>query len=252
MSSDQTGGGAGTLVVGQIARGPRLSDQVADALTELILSGRLQVGDRLPSERELCEQFGVSRPVVREAVRSLIAKRLLADHPRRGHVVARVESASVSESLLLFVRGRPLDYSQISEIRRVLEVETAGLAAERASAEQVEALGAAAARMTVGLPADEAALIDIEFHRLIAQMTGNEYFVMFLDSLREVLRQVQRPTLADPKIVKGVRAAHRRIFLAIQAHDPDAARAAMRTHLATAERQMRALVTSAGGSVSVS
>jgi GntR family transcriptional repressor for pyruvate dehydrogenase complex len=251
MPSDQTAGSDGVLAFAQIPRERRLSDKVADALTESILSNRLAVGERLPSERALCEQFGVSRPVVREAVRSLIAKRLLADHPRRGHVVTRVESESVSESLTLFVRGRRLDYAQISEIRSVLEVETAGLAAERASDEQIAALRVARDGIVPGLSADEAAVIDIEFHRTIAQATGNEFFVLFIDSLREVLLEVQRPTLSDPKIVKTVRSAHRKIFEAIAAHDADAAREAMRAHLARAERQMRALVSSAGGAVSV-
>src|SRR5436305_7140009 len=98
MSSDQMPASSAPAFQ-QIPREPRLSDKVAEALTESILSNRIAVGEKLPSERALCEQFGVSRPVVREAVRSLIAKRLLADHPRRGHVVTRLEPDSVRESL---------------------------------------------------------------------------------------------------------------------------------------------------------
>ena len=72
-----------------VAREERLADKVAGALRESILDGTLPLGERLPSERSLCEQFEVSRPVVREAVRSLIAQGLLAEHPRRGHVIAQ-------------------------------------------------------------------------------------------------------------------------------------------------------------------
>lgn len=235
----------------QIPREPRLSDKVAEALTESILSNRLAVGDRLPSERALCEQFGVSRPVVREAVRSLIAKRLLADHPRRGHVVAQVAPESLSESITLYVRGRRLDYARILEIRNVLEVETAALAAQRASDEQLAALRLAADGMVPGLSAEDAALIDVEFHRTIAAATGNEFFLVLIDSLREVLLDVQLPTLADPEIVATVRRAHRRIYKAIAAHDAAAARKAMQRHLETAGRQMRALVEVSGGAVAV-
>ena len=82
MAEDQTAG-----AFEPIERGSRLSDKVARALIDSIVSGRIKLGEKLPSERQLCEQFGVSRPVVREAVRSLIAKGLLADKPRHGHVV---------------------------------------------------------------------------------------------------------------------------------------------------------------------
>jgi DNA-binding FadR family transcriptional regulator len=247
MSSDHPTGHA----FAEIPRERRLADKVADALTESILSGQLAVGARLPSERELCTQFAVSRPVVREAVRSLIARRLLADHPRRGHVVAQVAPESVSESLTLYVRGRPLDYAQISEIRAVLEVETAARAALRATDEQIEGLRIAAERLTVELDAEAAALADVEFHRAIAAATGNEFFVMLLDSLRQVLLEVQRPTLSDPQIVQTARAAHLRIFDAIGARDADSARAAMKAHLQVAEAQMRDLVSSSGGAVSI-
>jgi GntR family transcriptional repressor for pyruvate dehydrogenase complex len=248
MRSDQK---VGAEPFEAIPRERRLSDKVADALTESILANRFPVGQRLPSERALSEQFGVSRPIVREAVRSLIAKRLLADHPRRGHVVAAVEPESVRESLTLFVRGRQLDYAHISEVRSVLEVETAGLAAERATDEQLDELRVAADGIVPGLGAAEASVIDVEFHRGIALVTGNEFFVVLIDSMRDVLLEIQLPTLADPEIVEIVRGAHRDIFEAIAAHDADRARAAMRAHLATAERQMRTLVAASGGAVAV-
>jgi GntR family transcriptional repressor for pyruvate dehydrogenase complex len=134
-----------------VVRPIRLADRVAAAVTDSIVSGRLEPGDKLPPERELCEQFGVSRPVVREAVRSLIAKGLLEDSPRRGHVVSALGRGTVTESLTLYLRGQRLDYGKLREVRAVIEVENAGLAAERASADQVEGLRAAAARLHAGL-----------------------------------------------------------------------------------------------------
>ncbi|MBJ7329901.1 MAG: FadR family transcriptional regulator [Solirubrobacteraceae bacterium] len=237
MSSDQTAGSPPAFA--QIARAERLSDKVASALTESILDGTMRVGDKLPPERELCEQFGVSRPVVREAVRSLIAKGLLADHPRRGHVVAALEPGAVTESLMLYVRGHELDYAHLLEIRAVLEVEAAGYAAERATDTQVEALRAAFAGLADGMEPREAAEVDVGFHRAIAEATGNAFFVILIDALREPLIDAQLPTLADPKIVKTARRAHKKILTAIADHDAAAARDAMRAHLDLAERQMR-------------
>src|SRR5581483_6589448 len=162
------------------------ADRVQAALVGSIVSGRLSPGDRLPSQRELCEQFAVSRPVVREAVRSLIAKGLLVDSPRRGHVVSALGRDTVTESLTLYLRGRQLDYAKLMEVRSVIEVENAGRAAERATPEQVVQLKRAAKAMHPEMEADEAALADVAFHRLIATATGNEFFEVLLDSTREV------------------------------------------------------------------
>jgi GntR family transcriptional repressor for pyruvate dehydrogenase complex len=235
----------------RIIRGERLSDKVASALTESIVSGRFGVGERLPSERELCERFGVSRPVVREAVRSLIAKGLLADHPRRGHVVSELGRDAVTESLTFYLRGQQLDYGKLMEVRVLVEVENAGLAAERASPEQLAELRDAAARLRPQLDAEAAALADVEFHRAIATGTGNEFLGVLLDSIREALITVQLPTLADPKIVRSARRAHAEILERIEARDGDGARAAMRAHLAEARRGMEGLLRAGGARAGV-
>jgi GntR family transcriptional repressor for pyruvate dehydrogenase complex len=237
-----TGGDMPEPAFAPVARSERLADRVAGALTESITSGRLAPGDKLPPERELCEQFAVSRPVVREAVRSLIAKGLIADSPRRGHVVSALGRDTVTESLTLFLRGRRLDFGKLMEVRSVIEVENAGRAAERASAEDIEALHAAAARLTPGLPAEEAAIADVGLHRAIATATGNEFFEVLLDSIREVLITAQLPTLADAKIVRGAIRHHKAIVKEIEAGDPEGARAAMRAHLKDAERGMRSVL----------
>ncbi|MBO9534123.1 MAG: FadR family transcriptional regulator [Solirubrobacteraceae bacterium] len=244
MPSDQTTAAAPQFSA--VAREERLSDKVAGALTESILGGALEIGAKLPSERALCEQFEVSRPVVREAVRSLIAKGLLAEHPRRGHVIAAVQPESVSQSLMLYIRGRPLDYGKIAEIRRVIEVETAMRAAERADADQIAAVLAAADALKDRMAAAEAADVDIAFHRAIAVATGNEFFVILVDSLRDVLFDAQLPTLAKPAIRKTARAAHQKIAAAIERKDPQAAGDAMRAHLDLAQDQMRDLMRDAG------
>lgn len=229
-----------------IARSERLADRVADALTESIVSGRLKPGAKLPTERELCEQFGVSRPVVREAVRSLIAKGLLGDSPRRGHVVSVLGRDAVTESLTLYLRGQRLDYTKLMEVRAVLEVENAGRAAERATPQDLNTLKAAAAALTEDLDAEQAAVADVGFHRAIASATGNEFFGVLLDSIREVLIAAQLPTLAEPTIVAGAIRHHKRIFDQIAKRDAAGARDAMRKHLKDAERGMRSVARSRG------
>jgi GntR family transcriptional repressor for pyruvate dehydrogenase complex len=232
----------GPAAFAPLERSERLADRVAGALTDSIVSGRLVPGDRLPPERELCEQFAVSRPVVREAVRSLIAKGLLVDSPRRGHTVSALGRDTVTESLTLFLRGRQLDYSKLMEVRSVIEVENAGRAAERASAADLEALRAAATWLVPGLSPEEAAVADVGFHRAVATATGNEFFELMLDSIQEVLITAQLPTLSEAKIVRGAIKHHAAILKQIEAGDPEGARAAMQAHLKDAERGMRSVL----------
>jgi GntR family transcriptional repressor for pyruvate dehydrogenase complex len=224
-----------------VSRSERLADKVANSLLESIVSGRIAIGERLPSERELCERFGVSRPVVREAVRSLIAKGLLSGHAHRGHVVTAFGRDAVTESLTFYLRGRRLDYTKLMEVRMLIETENAGLAAERASPEQAEAVLAAASHLRASEDVQEAVLDDIAFHRAVATATDNEFLEILQDSLREALITVQLPTLADPKAVASARRAHERIAAQIAGQDPQGAREAMRKHLQEGSRGMETL-----------
>src|SRR6266550_7559142 len=138
-TSDATSDAAAALFP-QVTREPRLSDKVADLMLETILSRKLMAGDRLPSERELGEQFGVSRTVVREAVRALVAKGVIEVRSGSGLRVAAVDAAAVSESMSLFMHGGGIEFEKVHEVRTVLEVHIAGLAAERASDDDVARL----------------------------------------------------------------------------------------------------------------
>src|SRR5712691_9711999 len=178
----EAGGSAPTLFE-QVTREPRLSDKVASMMLETILSKRLQVGDRLPSERELGEQFGVSRTVVREAVRALVAKGVIEVRSGSGLRVAAVDAAAVTESMSLFLRGGTLDFEKVHEVRALLEVHIAGLAAERATNADITRLREVHERMEreVG-DVESAARDDLEFHRAIASATQNDLYLLLLDS----------------------------------------------------------------------
>jgi len=123
--SDPDDDGFGT----RVERPERLSDKVADAMLVTILRRGLRPGDPLPSERELGEQYGVSRTVIREAVRALSARGLVVSRARRGLMVAAVGLEEVSNSMRLYLHGRDeLPYSQVHEVRSLLETQIAGLA----------------------------------------------------------------------------------------------------------------------------
>jgi len=223
--------GTGDALFEQVTREPRLSDKVADMMLETILSRRLAIGDRLPSERELGEQFGVSRTVVREAVRALVAKGVIEVRSGSGLRVAAVDAAAVSESMSLYVRGGGIDFERVHEVRTLLEVHIAGVAAERASTEDVERLREVHERMQREAgDVDAASRDDLEFHRVIARATQNDLFLVLMDSIGTALIDIRRENLGSGAAPVTL-SQHERILDRIAAHDPAGARAAMSDHL---------------------
>lgn len=237
----------GPALFEQIAREPRLSDKVADLMLETILSRRLQVGDRLPSERELGEQFGVSRTVVREAVRALVAKGVIEVRSGSGLRVAAVGSAAVSESMTLYIRGSAADFEKVHEVRVLLELHIAGIAAERATDADVQRLRDVHETMSrEHEDVAAAALHDLEFHRMIARATQNDIYLLLMDSIGSALIEIRRENLASGS-TPATLGQHERVLERIAAHDPEGARAAMAEHLESVAQWWRENVQSAGG-----
>jgi GntR family transcriptional regulator, transcriptional repressor for pyruvate dehydrogenase complex len=223
--------GAEPALFGLVNRERRLSDKVADMMLETILSDRLNVGDRLPSERELGEQFGVSRTVIREAIRALVTKGVIDVRSGSGLRVAAVDANAVSESMSLFLRGGTLDFEKVHEVRTVLEVHLAGLAAERATDEDVGQLREIHERMQRETSDVEAAARDdLEFHRAIARATHNQLFLLLMDSIGSSLIDIRRENLGSGSAPMTLR-QHETILELIAQHDPEAARTAMQAHL---------------------
>jgi GntR family transcriptional repressor for pyruvate dehydrogenase complex len=216
-----------------IDREARLSDKVTDAILEMIASNRLKPGDALPAERELGIQFGVSRTVIREAVRGLSAKGLLEVKSGSGVRIVAVDAERVSESMRHYVKGSMMDYSLVDEVRRVLEVAAAGLAAERATPDDIAVIDDTIERFENECSDLEASVqIDIEFHRAVAAATHNELFLVLHDSIGQMLVEVRRRNLSRGRPERRlVVKMHRRIRDGIAAHDPQAAQEAMRDHL---------------------
>jgi GntR family transcriptional repressor for pyruvate dehydrogenase complex len=228
---------------------PRLSDTIAERLLEAIVNGRFNEGDALPSERELAAQFGVSRTVIREAIRSLAARGVVEVKSGRGVRVATLDTAPVSEAMALLLRGsNRIDLAQIHEVRTMLEIHTAGLAAERSVAEDHEALERLiSAQAGAGDDVNAAADLDVEFHRLIARSTRNELYVVLLDSIAGALLENRRATLAIEHSPARITDEHRSILDAVRSHDAGQARGAMERHLAGAAAAWRGLLDAAMG-----
>lgn len=227
----------GRISFEELGRHRPLSDRVAEAVLDRILKRRLPPGSRLPSERSLAEQFGVSRTVIREAIRSLAAKGVVDIRSGRGLQVSAVDAQAVRESMALFILGKgEVDYPKVHEVRTMIEVHTAGLAAERASANEIAVLAQICDRMAAGLSdAEVASREDVEFHRVIAGATHNELWLVMLDAIADSLFEIRRATFGPDGRAPQALQDHRRILSCIKRRDTAAAREAMRIHLQAVE-----------------
>jgi GntR family transcriptional repressor for pyruvate dehydrogenase complex len=221
----------------RVERTDVLSNRVAGTLLERVLLGDLRPGEDLPSERDLSDQFGVSRTVVREAIRSLTGKGVIEARNGRKARIGLVGREQVVESMQLFLRGRrsgrgAMPYSKVHEVRRMLELTVVELAAVRRSDHELSLLRRAyeeMCRRKEDVPS--LTVLDVEFHRLVAEMSGNELFVVMLDSISGVLTEIRERTLGMPGRPDSAVRYHGSILEAIAARDPVAARAAMDEHL---------------------
>ena len=222
---------------GSVGRDTRLSDRVAAQMLDTITTNGLQPGDRLPTERELAVQFGVSRTVVREAVRSLVGKGVIDARAGRGLQVAAVGASAVWESMSLMLgQGASLDYRKVHEVRRLLEVEAAVRAAERATDDEIASLEALLAEMEKVLDEVEAvSRADLEFHRSVARATHNELFLVMLEAIADPMLAIRRTTFTLPGRARAALDHHASILEGIAARNPGNAGVAMARHLEDVE-----------------
>lgn len=222
----------------QTLRSERLYERIVEQIENQILAAELKLGEQLPPERDLAEQFGVSRTAVREAIKTLRQKGLVAVEHGRGTFISNRTPQATRHSLDLMIKIGTNDSSRgLVEVREMLEPEIAALAAKRAQSEQLDAARAAVSAMDVALDdADRFIEFDLDFHLALAEATQNPIFPMLIDSIVDLLRE-QRKRIARSKggLERG-QFHHKKILRAVEQHDADSARAAMRTHLIQVRR----------------
>lgn len=210
----------------------RRTDDVVSRLLRRIQDGGLKPGDRLPNERDLASELGVSRPVVREAISNLAGRGVVSARGGSGSTITALGPDRAEETLALYLSSNKLDYRSIHEVRELIETHAAGTAARRAQPADIEEL-----THLVDLLGDdtldltESAQADVKFHAAIARLTGNDIFGLILASLHQGLVQVREHNLALPAAQREAVRSHQAILDAIRNGDELAARAAMAGHL---------------------
>lgn len=202
-----------------------VTDGVVDYLTDAISSGQWKPGERIPSEAQLCTLLGVSRITVRSAIGQLAALGLVQSQQGKGTFVC---SPSVSQSIPLLPMQNA-DRLSVFEFRKIVESESAALTAIRASSLDVQALEESIVGMEQATTDKKVAEYDMVFHALIAQATGNEVIQRVFQMMQETYSRMFEDNVSH--LGKAGVEHHRRILLAVQTRDMNAARQNMLEHL---------------------
>lgn len=222
------------------------ADAVARQLAQLIVSRQLVAGGLLASEKELSRHYGISRPNIRLALRRLSTAGLVDTHHGVGTFVNPPEQWNLFDPMLLNALLHDDDLSAIAEelveLRRMVEVECAGLAAVHIDAQGLQQLERSVQRMAEALDdVEQVSRIDLAFHDVIIRASHNRFLQGIMAYVREPLEQARFLTMqtGGPEGRARAHRSHRAIYDAISARDVSAARAAMAEHMRQLEHDMR-------------
>jgi GntR family transcriptional repressor for pyruvate dehydrogenase complex len=224
-----------------------LSNKVASEIEEAILSKKLPPGEKLPSELELCNQFGVSRTAVREALRTLSAKGLINIEKGRGIFVSHLSSEHVINSMhnYLEIKGKRNTALEVMQARMIIEPAIAEYAATHHAAEDLDRLKRNLDQMRSNNDPTEHARLDLKFHHLIAEASGNPIMPLILNPIHRLMPNIKKKIM---DFVPGAKDAaltwHQKIVDAIEEGDPQKAYHAMKGHLEVAKEQTELMIQS--------
>jgi DNA-binding FadR family transcriptional regulator len=222
---------------------PLLTDQIAAHMTRMIAEAQWPAGTILPPEADLALQFGVSRTVIRECVRVLASRGMLEVKQGRGTSVLPPADWNVAEPLALLVQVDRSEMLRWLEVRTILEVESAALAALRATALHHEALRAALDDLeTSTANVDAYTAADVRFHLTVAEAAQNLPLVRILRPVVQPLREHLRATVLMADAQHAANIEHRAIMEHIVAGEVTAAREAMAAHLARVAEEITAIL----------
>lgn len=211
----------------------RLYDQIVEQIETHIASGVLGAGDRLPSERDMASQFGVSRAVVREATKALQQKGLVEIRVGSGVFVVNNTANMAKESLGLMIKMGCKDASgELVEARELLEGVIARLAAIRRTKEHIDALQRAVDALEAsGNDIQAAATADLVFHQTIARASGNQYLAILLNTINERLYDARFSYFSIKGALEESVADHKAILRSVRDRDSDLCSQAMSQHV---------------------
>ncbi len=229
-------------------RPKRVSDEVFKQIMDLILTGKLKPGDRLPPERELAERLGVSRPVVREAISRLVAKGYLDNIQGSGTYVRSITEPYIEETAIQdFLKKGKEALPQVVEVRRILETWSAATAAVRATEKELKQMEEYLREFEEATKQGKlASSADAHFHLCIAYATHNTLLIHLMDSIFNMIERVTYEiglrTYRDPDSYTHLYIQHLEIFKAIKERDSELAYLNMLRHMMYVEKEIRKML----------
>jgi GntR family transcriptional repressor for pyruvate dehydrogenase complex len=212
-------------------------DLVREVVLQLrtqIIAGSFDADGKLPPEGQLGQVLGVSRTVIREAMRILAAQGMVEVSRGRLPRIKPVDSQNVVDAFHTYLERSDHSLLDLIEVRRPLEAAIAALAAERATADQIQAMEESIQQLASSRQIRRQVEADLEFHNLLAESTANSVFQLLMKTLAGLMRRSRQKTLAKAGVARSI-SGHGAVLAAVQLHDPEAARQAMLDHLAEAE-----------------
>lgn len=203
-----------------------VTTQAIEMIRAMIVDGRLEPGDRLPPEQELAEQLGLSRGSLREAVRALAQIKVLDVRRGDGTYVRSLQPSDLLSGMVFaleLVQARGLD--EVLEVRRLLFPPAAGLAAQRVTTDQLEAMRSIIDELEVAVDSERIAELHRQFQGIVADATGNEWLSSILHTLQIEGENVRRAWLNSDPAMRAVAIAHQKLILdALERRDSEMAR----------------------------
>jgi len=219
----------------------RVSDEIVNQIKKLISEGKLRPGVPLPPERDLIKEFGVSRPSLREALKSLVAMGFLEVRQAKRTFVKSMTSQKIEEPLSLLIKTDTQKISDLIEVRKALEAWSAFQAAERATEQDIEQLDSILKEMRAAFEKGRSwEKEDADFHLAIAQATHNTIQTHIMSTIYDLLRESVARVFTDRAKVKKLFQQHYRIFSAIKNHSPEKARDRTLEHLDYVDSEVKA------------
>ncbi|MBI4272064.1 MAG: FadR family transcriptional regulator [Candidatus Rokubacteria bacterium] len=221
-------------------RSTRIYEEIVRQVKQMITEGRLKSGDQLPPERDLAEKFRVSRTSVREALRALESLGLLEIRPGEGTFVREVSVEALIEPLALLMASQREAIGELFEARRLIEPSIAGLAATRATPEEIQEMERILDEQAQEVGAGRTGLVqDAAFHAAIGAAAHNRGITRIVHAIMDLLTQSREEALNTPGRPSRSHQDHRRILQAIVRRNAGAARQAMLDHLEAVEALVR-------------
>ena len=218
----------------------KVSDEVAKQIKALISDGKLKPGDRLPPERELIKQFGISRPSLREALNSLVTMGFLEVKQAKRTYVKSVTSGRMQDPLSLLIQTDTQKIYDLIEVRKAMEAWGAYFAAQRASEEDIERLEKILNEMKQAIEKNQPwEKEDADFHLAVAQATHNTIQIHLMSTIYDLLKESVAKIFTNHVKTKKLYQQHYRILYAIKKHSPEKARESTLEHLDYVDSEVR-------------